>query len=291
MNNAGLTIGMPLAVQEVEDAIDISADIEKWINGDETTIPTLRAQGWNFAGDQSTGMIAAAALHGSEELALAMLRECVPVNGPMPASYGDGPTPLMAAAQLGYAELLMRLLENGADVNEQTSSGSTPLMMAALSGIPEMVSALLEAGADVRGTDHLARAALFWGARSQRFNENEDARIDRPAVVRLLVAAGADVNATDEGGDSLLTQYGIENDVLSVLLEFGANPNHIGNGGEIPLEASRDADAVRMLLEAGADPWAMRRDRPVHESVREKSPETARVIDQWLREHPRPAAP
>lgn len=56
--------------------------------------------------------------------------------------------PLAAAAMLGHADILIFLLENGADPNQQTEYGSFPLHRATFFQHPQCVRALLEYGAD-----------------------------------------------------------------------------------------------------------------------------------------------
>jgi hypothetical protein len=90
------------------------------------------------------------------------------------------------------------------------------------------------------------------------------------AFIRTLLELGADPNApVDDGFPPLIAAIGTGRDVagarrradvpvmLRLLLAFGAEPNGRGINDYTPLHmavAGRDATAVRLLLEAGADP-------------------------------------
>lgn len=61
----------------------------------------------------------------------------------------DGSTALMFASQRGYAEIVMLLVENGADVNLNNNNGWTALIKAVYNGHIDIVKFLLERDADV----------------------------------------------------------------------------------------------------------------------------------------------
>ena len=66
-----------------------------------------------------------------------------------------------AALQNSNPEVLMVLLEAGADVNARDKNGSTLLMAAAQQNTnPEALTVLLEAGADAKAKDKKGKTAL-----------------------------------------------------------------------------------------------------------------------------------
>lgn len=67
-----------------------------------------------------------------------------------------GVTPLMLAAQLGFAEGAARLIKNKASVDGTNRSGETPLIRAVQLRNPEMVRLLLKAGANPDKRDAVA---------------------------------------------------------------------------------------------------------------------------------------
>jgi len=115
------------------------------------------------------------------------------------ASNEEGATLLMQAAGAGHLDLVEMLIKAGAKVDATDARGWTALFKALFNyeqncGFPEIVSALIEAGADIEhkvayGTRPLMIAAGYGEAR----------------VVEVLLAAGADTAAMNEGGRSART--------------------------------------------------------------------------------------
>src|SRR5471030_1976875 len=105
-----------------------------------------------------------------------------------------GMTPLMWAARAGAVDEMKALLDEGADSTvRDVAHGWTPLFHAIHKGQTEAVRLLLDRGVDpnrfARMLSPLAMAAA-----------------DRdPAIVRLLLAHGADVRASGIGGATALT--------------------------------------------------------------------------------------
>lgn len=106
----------------------------------------------------------------------------------------EGASLLMLAAGAGHLAMVDMLLMAGAKVDATDARGWTPLMKALFNyeqnrGFPDVVSSLIDAGADIEhqvsyGTRPLMIAAGYGEA----------------AVVDVLLAAGADTGAMNEGG-------------------------------------------------------------------------------------------
>jgi len=80
------------------------------------------------------------------------------------------------------------LLEKGADPNTAGQSSITPLIAAVVRGHTELAQLLINSGANVNGHTTEGVTPLMAAV-----NSNPDA-------ISLLLAQGADINATDQGG-------------------------------------------------------------------------------------------
>ena len=60
-------------------------------------------------------------------------------------------TPLWVASAAGHHEMVVKLIDLGANVNSTTSTNSTPLRAACYDGHLEVAKLLLEMGAGIRG--------------------------------------------------------------------------------------------------------------------------------------------
>jgi ankyrin repeat protein len=220
----------------------------------------------------------------------AILRAGASVNG---RGYYRSRTVLMTAAQAGDARTVHFLLDEGAEIDAagelETGGllgvkfvpGCTSLMVAAYAGKPAVVRLLLDRGASVsaRGADGrtaLARAAErhsmqvsrpvrgvapdhpLYGASIASFDVVEGDRI-----VRMLLAAGAEVDTRDRGGFTPLwhavTSGGLRS--ARLLLAAGADPNAASN---VPHQNP-----------------ALRITSPLHQAVRGGDARTARLLIQY----------
>ena len=144
-----------------------------------------------------------------------------------------GATPLSEAARRGDVEVMRLLLKAGANANEANAEGQTALMAVARTGNVAAATLLLQHGAKIDTREHWGgQTALLWATAQ-----------NQPAMIRLLVAKGADVNAraTVRDWQRRVTAEG--------------RPKDMNHGGMTPLlYAAREGhvECIRELLHAKA---------------------------------------
>ena len=189
------------------------------------------------------------------------------------------PTDVVAAAQLGDAEAVERLVALGLPVDARDAQGCTPLLRACGGGHAAVVDWLLARGADADhaaasgatclsaavSMDHagIARALLAHGAAVDRRLPGGvtpllvAAALGRPAMVALLLEGGATVNLRDEQGNTALLaaaqfafaarQRGVAQPLFERLLAAGADADARNRAG---------LSALLLLLGARAEAGA-----------------------------------
>lgn len=147
------------------------------------------------------------------------------------------------AAMFDHEEMIAWLLSLGLAVDSLGEYGDTPLMSAAGSESLAAAKRLLTEGACVRAEDRNGFQAI-----------HEASGIE---MIKLLIEAGADVNAVSGGGDWPLKEAASARDaaLIRYLLEVGANVN-LPSTGETALFGAVRSDSmecVTLLLDSGAE--------------------------------------
>jgi ankyrin repeat protein len=241
----GLTLGLSPAPAVAADRETRLPDAVQ--RRDSAAVKELLKQSADANARQADGATALAwAAHWDDlELATALLKAGADVK----AADDLGMTPLALACTNGSAAMARLLLTAGAEPNRARKSGETPLMTAAFTGSLELVQTLLSHRADVNAVvTEGKQTALMWATSEKH-----------PAIVKALVAAGADVNARTTGGFSALLFAARQGDTESggVLLDAGADPNDRARDNSTALVvavASGREEMALLLLERGADP-------------------------------------
>ncbi len=169
----------------------------------------------------------------------------------------SGFTPLLFAAQQGNVEVARLLLAAGADVHESAPDGiggdtnarvlfredtdASALLVAIDSGHAEMALFLIERGADPNHSG-AGRAPLHAAVQRQM-----------PAVVRALLAAGADSDARQEKRLPFVSRR--------ITQANGLTPKTAGSTPFLLAASFGDVEIMRILVEeAGADPFLTTED-------------------------------
>jgi ankyrin repeat protein len=220
--------------------------------------------------------LAAAAMLGDIEAVERMLG----FGFPLDAEDAQGATALIRAAGAGYAGLVVRLLEAGADSTHvarsgihclgaavsarreavvrtllshgvapdmRMSGGGTALILAAALGLPRLAEALLEAGADANTADEQGTTPLLASAQSGFAGTGDTASVRE--LMNLLLRAGAKIDAKNAQGQ----------DAVLILLGARAQPG-------TPCDGEHLAALVKVLLqrEAAVDTQDQRGVTPLH---------------------------
>ena len=203
------------------------------------------------------------AVNSQPEVVRLLLSKGAPVNAR--EADGDGNTVLMVAASGGSVEVVQILLTAGADIKATNNNGQTALMKAVAldhrykpaDRLP-MIELLISKGSDVNEVDKYGKTPLLHSV--VQYMSEAGGIISHPEVVQLLLDRGANVQASDEGGDTALIvtagvwQSSIE--IVRLLLAKGIDINHQNKKGTTALMVATEkgkSELVGLLLEKGAD--------------------------------------
>jgi len=239
-----------------------------------------------------------AAMNGNAAMLANLVKAGADPNAPL-TDYGD--TALMMASRTGRTDAITLLLEIGAQVNaKETWGGTTALMWAVSERHPAAVRVLIDHGADVNARSNFVPAANGRGfegrtpvaPRSAQGVEEFASGWLTPLMLaaregdvdsaRLLVAAGADVNAiAGDGKDALgLAIFNGNYECASFLIDNKSKVNQADTQGFTPLFWAVDRrnmetapnfpwmvttdplPLIKKLLDAGADPNALVNNTP-----------------------------
>lgn len=189
----------------------------------------------------------------------------------------NGDTPLSASLMRNDGMLTTALMKNGADVNKKDGRGNTPLYLAVFLGYFNIARFFIDAGADlnaVSGEDKVTplmaavsrsdrdigflRYMLFKGADIDKRDKNgkypifhidgfSDKDIGRvKETVALLLENGADINAQDNNGNSVLHLHG--GFYYQLYSSFKPDVNIRNKNGDTPLHiAAKEGDVASLL--------------------------------------------
>lgn len=196
----------------------------------------------------------------------------------------DGNSALSAALLEGHAEVAELLMRRGADTDVRDAEGRPLLYLLVLEGRLEMATLLIEkGGVPLESRDSEGRTAIHvasWQGCVEILdlllkhgaNPNAQDTEGRPPMHsvawtghadvgrRLLAAGGVNIDLACRQGATALSiaaQVGHAN-IVAMLLERGANPNHTDKYGRSPVKVAvkhRHLNIVRLLESFGAKPY------------------------------------
>ncbi|XP_071636411.1 uncharacterized protein [Temnothorax longispinosus] len=184
-------------------------------------------------------------LHAAVEAGHKEIVEILAANGANVNVRGNDVTPLRSAIRYNHREIVEVLISNGVNVDAE---GIVPLSLAVFAGYRDIVEILLENKVYVNMKDPEIAKLLHCAAS----NGHKD-------VVKVLMARGADVNATtDVENLTPLHSAACEGyeEIVEILIAGGANVNFKSNTGITPLHIaalSGHCKVVKVLLDNKAN--------------------------------------
>jgi len=158
-------------------------------------------------------------------------------------------------------------------------------------GTPQQIEAAIEEGADVN-----SKFGRFRKAQGERMRLLEGATAltaaaaynKNPEVISILLNAGADANAGDKNGNIPLMWAAGNNsspEAVSMLLEAGADVNAKNKGGNTPLLFAinnSNPEVISLLLEAGAEVNVKNNDgcTPLMRALDRDNPEAVSLLQE-----------
>ena len=173
---------------------------------------------------------------------------------PLQARDANDETALDRAAEMGRLDIVKKLLDSGADLEESPRGNLTALMRACRHrGNVEVVRLLLSKGAAVNGRARSGTTPLMFAASSGRVD-----------IAKILLAAGADPNArTKTGRTALRIARATRQAALVALLSGPRAPGAAEPDASEPAEADRPsaapdwtkAESAAPATKGAAQPW------------------------------------
>jgi ankyrin repeat protein len=151
------------------------------------------------------------------------------------ANLGTDNLSIHEAAAMGVTDRIRKLVETDAEmVNAWSSDGFQPLQLAAFFGRPQVAELLLARGGDVHS--HAQNSFQVTALHAALAGPT-------PEIARSLIAAGADVDARQQGGVTPLHEAAANGrlDLVELLLEHGADRLARDDQGRDAADFARDA--------------------------------------------------
>ena len=202
---------------------------------------------------------------------------------------------LLNAANKGNLQSVRMLIDYGANPNADFSKeyitegndfmsvtfqgGASVIVAAAHSGNPDTIREILRYKPDINYRGLGGKTVLI--ALAEDFGEKGELA----ECIRLLVQAGADVNARDNHGNTALHET-YNSEIEEELLKLGADINARNQDGETPIFTTVDNSAMALYIEHGAD-LSIRNNKgqTVLEAAQDRGPLRLEALRQAIEAH------
>ena len=161
-----------------------------------------------------------------------------------------GHTAVYAAVRGGYTDILLLLLEHGADVDSCDVGGWTSLHWASRGGAPSAGKCLLDHGADINSRKEDGWTPLYVCVLYATFRN-----LASVEFAQMLLERGAMIDARDNIGRTLLHRTVERGNIqfVRLLLEHGADVNARDGSGGTPSQYTTQQEILELLSEHGVE--------------------------------------
>lgn len=241
-------------ISVVKKLVEGGADVNALTDGGDFALLNATYQGWQEVFDYLAPLTSPELRQESEKALTKGLIRRKRANDKYTENFID-------AVAIGDLNTVVQTIKDGVNVNAIGSEGTIPLNIASFWGYLPIVRVLLEAGANLEGkTEDDGKTPLMLAAEGTALLATYPSSVDRMnqiEVIRLLISAGADVNAkSNEGWTALIIAANsgcIE--AIKLLLEAGADANAKDCWGDTALSRALEAgymDIVQLLQQAAS---------------------------------------
>jgi len=271
--------GMPAVITELEDEVDKFGRTQRWIEGGDELVPSLREEKFNFESFEAQLMLKEAASRGATETVRGLLDAGVPLE-PKPAPKAEEPNmgiPFEGVGWLNAAsrhpETLQVLIDALASKKDQNDK-DLALAGAARSGSLQAVRALIDYGANPNADLSMltvieSAGGMTLGAPGAGSMLIYAAESGNPDMVREILRYHPKLEQRDREGKTAVFaageyRYEVEEskraECVRLLVEAGADVNTRDNQGNTPLHEIFLVEVEKELLKLGADVNARNND-------------------------------
>jgi ankyrin repeat protein len=270
----GVLRDMPFVVSSLEDAVDILARSDRWVQGREGLTQSLKTEGYKFHTTDAQSIMQAAIVGDQAQTVEELLQAGVPLQM-LPGVQASAdvrttfdPTRLQWLTAAGESPEVMPVLLQAHASEQNQEDKNSALQSAAALGDLEMVKELIRYGANPNATfkvtspDNTGRPPLNKGSNGPVLTRA--AASGKPAVVREILRYHPDLEARDSLGRTAIFaavegHYGqwpesVDRlECLKILAAAGADPNARDSKGDTAMWFAATDNVREQLLKMGLD--------------------------------------